>query len=56
MNGPGVYVPDITEGITRIEDLPKPRLEHRSCNYSCRRLPLLWWSRRPLENRLPNRS
>ena len=24
MSGPGVYVPDVTEGITRIEDLPKP--------------------------------
>ena len=22
MSGPGVYVPDVTEGITRIEDLP----------------------------------
>ena len=39
MNGPGVYVPDVTEGITRIEDLPQPRIEHRSRNYSCRRAP-----------------
>jgi hypothetical protein len=39
MSGPGVYVPDVTEGITRIEDLPKPRIEYRSRNYSCRRCP-----------------
>src|SRR5262245_62080107 len=25
MPGPGEYVPDVTEGITRVEDLPKPR-------------------------------
>ena len=25
MSGPGVYVPDVTEGITRVEDLPQPR-------------------------------
>jgi transposase len=40
MTGPGAYVPDVTEGITRIEDLPKPRIAHRSRNYSCRRCPL----------------
>jgi hypothetical protein len=39
MNGPGEYVPDVTEGITRIEDLPKPRLERRSRNYSARPCP-----------------
>ena len=39
MSGPGVSVPDVTEGITRIEDLPKPRIEYRSRNYSCRRCP-----------------
>ena len=39
MSGPGVYVPDVTEGITRIEDLPQPRIVHRSRNYSCRRCP-----------------
>jgi transposase len=39
MSGPGVYVPDVTEGITRIEDLPQPRIERRSRNYSCRRCP-----------------
>ena len=39
MKGPGEYVPDVTEGITRIEDLPKPRLERRSRNYSARPCP-----------------
>ncbi len=39
MCGPGVYVLDVTEGITRIEDLPKPRIAHRSRDYSCRRRP-----------------
>ena len=29
MTGPGEYVPDVTEGITRVEDLPKPRIERR---------------------------
>jgi transposase len=37
MPGPGEYVPDVTEGITRVEDLPKPRMERRSRNYSARR-------------------
>jgi hypothetical protein len=37
MAGPGEYVPDVTEGITRVEDLPKPRIEHRSRNYPARR-------------------
>ena len=36
MPGPGEYVPDVTEGITRVEDLPKPRLERRSRNYPAR--------------------
>ena len=39
MSGPGVYVPDVTEGITRVEDLPQPRIELRSRNFSCRRCP-----------------
>jgi hypothetical protein len=39
MSGPGVYVPDVTEGITRVEDLPQPRIKLRSRNYSCRRCP-----------------
>ena len=37
MFGPGEYVPDVTEGITRVEDLPKPRIEGRSRNYPARR-------------------
>jgi hypothetical protein len=37
MSGPGEYVPDVTEGITRVEDLPKPRIEQRSRNYPARR-------------------
>jgi hypothetical protein len=37
MPGPGEYVPDVTEGITRVEDLPKPRLQPRSRNYPARR-------------------
>ena len=37
MAGPGEYVPDVTEGITRVEDLPKPRIERRSRNYPARR-------------------
>jgi hypothetical protein len=40
---PGEYVPDSTEGITRVEDLPKPLVYQRSRSYrrrpcpSCRR-------------------
>src|SRR5438067_1149399 len=30
MPGPGEYIPDVTEGITRAEDLPRPRIERRS--------------------------
>ena len=39
MLGPGEYVPDVTEGITSVADLPKPRIEHRSRNYKARRCP-----------------
>jgi hypothetical protein len=39
MLGPGEYVPDATEGITRVEDLPKPRIERRSRNYKARLCP-----------------
>jgi ribosomal protein S14 len=39
MLGPGEYVPDITEGIISVEDLPKPRIERRSRNYPARRCP-----------------
>ena len=30
---PGRYTPDLTEGITRVEDLPRPLLQYRSRNY-----------------------
>jgi len=33
MAGPGRYVPDETEGITRVEDLPPAKVVKRSCNY-----------------------
>jgi hypothetical protein len=39
MAGPGKYVADVTEGITRVEDLPQPRLVRRSRNYKRRRCP-----------------
>jgi hypothetical protein len=39
MLGPGEYVPDVTEGISCVEDLPKPRIERRSRNYPARRCP-----------------
>lgn len=37
MPAPGEYVPDVTEGITHVEDLPRPRIEARSRNYPARR-------------------
>jgi hypothetical protein len=39
MFGPGEYVPDATEGISSVEDLPKPRIERRSRSYRARRCP-----------------
>jgi len=36
---PGAYVPDSSEGITRVEDLPKPKTVRRSRNYRRRRCP-----------------
>jgi len=39
MIGPGVYVPDITEGITRVEDLPKAKVVRRSRNHRRRPCP-----------------
>ena len=30
MDGPGEYLPDVTEGITRVEDLPSPKIIKRS--------------------------
>ena len=37
MPAPGEYLPDVTEGITRVEDLPEPRIARRSHNYPARR-------------------
>ena len=34
MDGPGEYLPDVTEGITRVEDLPKAKVARRSRNYT----------------------
>src|SRR5512140_886399 len=39
MPGPGEYRPDPTEGITRIEDLPKPKVRCQSRNYRRRSCP-----------------
>src|SRR3972149_4024499 len=33
MPGPGEYLPDATEGITRVEDLPQPKVIQRSRDY-----------------------
>jgi hypothetical protein len=37
--GPGEYLPDPTEGITRIEDLPQPKVRCQSRNYRRRPCP-----------------
>ena len=39
MAGPGQYVQDPTEGITRVEDLPDPRVLNRTRNYKRRPCP-----------------
>jgi transposase len=39
MPGPGEYLPDPTEGITRVEDLPKRKVVRRSRDYRRRRCP-----------------
>jgi len=39
MPGPGEYVADSTEGITRVDDLPKARRVERSRNFSRRPCP-----------------
>jgi hypothetical protein len=36
---PGEYLPDSTEGITRVQDLPPPLVEQRSRNYRRRPCP-----------------
>ena len=39
MPGPGDYLAEVTEGITRVEDLPKPRILTRSRNYPRAKCP-----------------
>ena len=39
MPGPGEYRPDPSQGITRIEDLPKPKIRCQSRNYRRRLCP-----------------
>lgn len=39
MAKPGAYIADETEGITQVEDLPKPRIIRRSRNSKRRRCP-----------------
>lgn len=39
MTGPGEYKPDPTEGITRVEDLPEPKVLCRSRNFKRRSCP-----------------
>ena len=36
---PGRYAPDLSEGLTRVEDLPLPHLQHRSRNSRRHRCP-----------------
>ena len=33
MAGPGRYVPDVTEGIASVEDLPEAKIIQRSCSH-----------------------
>jgi predicted RNA-binding Zn-ribbon protein involved in translation (DUF1610 family) len=39
MAAPGKYIPDVTEGITRVEDLPPAKVVKRSRNYRRRPCP-----------------
>ncbi len=39
MPGPGRYVKDVTEGITRVKDLPRAKIVERSRNYRRRFCP-----------------
>jgi len=39
MAGPGRYIGDVTEGITRVEDLPRAKIVERSRNYKRRPCP-----------------
>ena len=39
MTGPGEYMADVTEGITRVEDLPEPRIVRRQRSFKRRKCP-----------------
>ena len=39
MSGPGEYLPDATEGVIRVEDLPKPKVVRRSRDHRKVRCP-----------------
>ena len=39
MPGPGRYIKDVTEGITRVQDLPRAKIVERSRNYRRRFCP-----------------
>jgi hypothetical protein len=39
MPGPGEYLPDSTEGVVRVEDLPEPKVVRRSRDYARRPCP-----------------
>jgi len=39
MTGPGRYAPDPTEGITRVEDLPKAKIVRRQRSFKRRKCP-----------------
>ena len=54
MPKPGQYVADSTEGITRVENLPKPKIVRRSRNY--RRRPCPECGRRAYRLRRVNRT
>src|SRR3989304_3330388 len=54
MPKPGEYVPDATEGITRVEDLPKPKVRKPSRN--CKRRPCPRCGRRAYRLRRVHRT
>jgi transposase len=54
MSGPGEYVADRTEGITRVEDLPKAKVVPRSRNFS--RRPCPWCGRSCYRHRVRERT
>jgi hypothetical protein len=39
MTGPGEYTADVSEGITRVEDLPKTKVIHRRRSFKKRKCP-----------------